>query len=481
LNDVMKLTKVSNLLKGILYIFSSAETLFLLYYLRHKKMISNQRGPMQTFSIESKKSQNHPNLYKQSVLNFFQRMSHDIEDIHNVLSGWFYNVPTNKLSRHDLRNNYAWAFFGADYKEVQDNPEIVNEIETLINLCVLSAKQKQGDSLMLLEDSEANLNPTIRLNLDPFHSTARPFSYYLAIMSLDSIVGMTLKSMGFSWVSSVNQNTSNSYYYRDAVDAKNDESDAVVFVHGIGIGLAPYLASLMYLVRKNPNRKWIILEQRHVASLLHSKIPTRKETLTTIDEIFQKRLARKPAHWIGHSLGSVVVSWVIKYRHDYVSKVSLLDPVVFQMWRSDLAYNFLYRTPKRGKDLVLWFAAGAEINISHTLRRHFIWHENVLFPEQLPRNKSDNRVAAHIFLSERDSIVNAVEMQKYLEKGARVVHQWKFHEIGDKRIPEMIDNDSVILQKIPSMDEIPVTMWKGYSHGEYLMRSSAWKQISEIL
>jgi pimeloyl-ACP methyl ester carboxylesterase len=87
---------------------------------------------------------------------------------------------------------------------------------------------------------------------------------------------------------------------------------------------------------------------------LEDDVPTMDETLVALEEIFSTENIEK-ATWMGHSLGSVICSWVCRERPQWLSKVVLLDPVVFKLWEHDVAFNFMYRPPKTGIDLLMWY------------------------------------------------------------------------------------------------------------------------------
>jgi pimeloyl-ACP methyl ester carboxylesterase len=334
----------------------------------------------------------------------------------------------------------------------------------------------------------------IRYNLDEFQSKGRPLAYYLVIMAIDWLTGLILQhKYGFTWVRSTNGNDSNSYYYRPAVNSGSDtkkEEEAIVFVHGLGVGLFPYMAFLISLITKNTHRPIVLLEQRHFASqLFHSKVPTRLDTLRVIDDIFSTRLVSPTtgtplkAHWIGHSMGTITVGWVAKYRTDYVSHTSLIDPVVFQMWKADLTYNFLYKIPTTGVALLLWYCAAQEVYTAHAIRRHFVWYENIMFPEQLPRKKSmgdveegEEIVAAHVYLSEKDKIIDAPAAFEYLQRGARVPQRWKFVHNGDEI--ECHEGDEFHVERaVSTKDAIRARMWKRTLHAGFLFNPRLYNEV----
>lgn len=59
--------------------------------------------------------------------------------------------------------------------------------------------------------------------------------------------------------------------------------------------------------------------------------------------------------FIGHSFGSVVVSWMIASAPECVESVLLLDPVSLMLQEPDVAHNFLYREPGLGSPAVQTF------------------------------------------------------------------------------------------------------------------------------
>jgi pimeloyl-ACP methyl ester carboxylesterase len=384
----------------------------------------------------------------------------------------------------------SWCFYHQDYKTLAKSSSTANEIESLVNMTIATDANYFGP----LDRSQMKPNNMrcdhIRISLDEFQSQVRPLIYYLAIYSTDFMTSFILGTlMGFTWVGSTNGNSSNSYYYRPAIKESEDgtEQDAIVFVHGLGIGIFPYLPFLLTLIHANPHRPIVLLEQRHIATQLHhTHIPTRVETLQVIDDIFHTRLrttsgSLRRAHWIGHSFGTFVVGWIAKRRADYISGMSFVDPVSFNMLEPDLPFNFLYRTPSTGFDLLVWYAAAQEINTSRAIRRHFTWYENILYPEQLPRKVSERGetvgVNAHVYLSGNDTIINAASVKEYLGKGAIVPKTWRFTQEGDRMIQtkhECYNDENV---EVAEEDKIPVTLWDGYYHAQCLAVPSCWKEI----
>jgi len=119
----------------------------------------------------------------------------------------------------------------------------------------------------------------------------------------------------------------------------------------------------------------------------------------------------KDAHFIGHSFGSVVMAWVTKQSPELIRRATYLDPVVFLLCKSDVAYNFVYRVPQTATENLMQYFVARELYIAHSLGRNFVWHECILWPEDLTTYPE----GALVFLSGQDSIVPAHSVRRYLE------------------------------------------------------------------
>ena len=61
------------------------------------------------------------------------------------------------------------------------------------------------------------------------------------------------------------------------------------------------------------------------------------------------------ACFIGHSFGSIVVSWLVNNVPECVGSILLLDPVSVMLQEPDVAHNFLYRSPDQGSMIQAFF------------------------------------------------------------------------------------------------------------------------------
>lgn len=87
------------------------------------------------------------------------------------------------------------------------------------------------------------------------------------------------------------------------------------------------------------------------------------------------------------------------------------DPVCFLLCKHDVAYNFLYKNPASGLELLMQWFVGRELYIAYTLSRRFFWQDNILWPDQL-------QCPCTVVLSANDQIVPAYAVYRYLTSWA---------------------------------------------------------------
>ncbi|RHY31602.1 hypothetical protein DYB32_003342 [Aphanomyces invadans] len=286
------------------------------------------------------------------------------------------------------------------------------------------------------EPRHASTQPThcIRHTLDPFESVARPWLIYAVTIGMDAVMNVFLRLAGFRRYPL----TKGLRYWHRGATTTTPVAEPLVFVHGIGAGLMLYLPLVWYLVTAHENRPILLVETPCVSMQLVEDVPTKRDTLVGLQVMLAAHGIDK-AHWMGHSLGTAICSWVCLELPHTVSHATFIDPIVFFLWKRDVAYNFLYRRPTTGIQVLLWYFASTEVHIVHVMRRHFWWYNIVCFPEHLPRDPVTSHAAASVFLSSHDLIINANDVHGHLATG------------GD----------------------VEVVWWDGFTHGEMLLHPHA--------
>ena len=160
----------------------------------------------------------------------------------------------------------------------------------------------------------------MRLNLDPIEFSHRPLLYYVAIHVLQQGCALILRGAGFErgTVEGI------SYWWRDSSSSlpkslsHRSLQDPLLFFHGIGIGLAPYLQLLLklcarqYFSNGGKHREWcrrgvLLIEIPSIAQSMYEYTPTPSHMVRAVQAIAKlKRIFRFGAV-VGHSFGTVPV------------------------------------------------------------------------------------------------------------------------------------------------------------------------------
>ncbi len=193
----------------------------------------------------------------------------------------------------------------------------------------------------------------------------------------------------------------------------------ILFIHGIGIGLYPYINFLAELNQglDDAEGEVSIIAIEIMSISLRITHPTLEK-----DEICEEILSILKEHgWdktvlISHSYGSVVSTHLLRTPKtaSRIGPVILIDPVSFLLHVPDVAYNFTYRQPVRANKYQLWYFGLKDMGVSHTLSRRFFWSKNILWKHDL-----QGRLVT-VVLCRKDLIVNTEVIGRYL-KGSSII------------------------------------------------------------
>lgn len=189
----------------------------------------------------------------------------------------------------------------------------------------------------------------------------------------------------------------------------------LLFIHGIGIGLYPYvnfLASInsRYEDEASDGQIGIIaLEIMPVSFRITGPMPEKGQMCEEILQILKEH------HWekfvlVSHSYGSVISTHLLKDPEisRRVGPVMLVDPVSFLLHLPDVAYNFTSRQPRRANEYQLYYFASMDMGVAHTLGRRFFWSENILWKDDVHGRRLT------VALSGQDLIVDTRTVGRYL-------------------------------------------------------------------
>ena len=189
----------------------------------------------------------------------------------------------------------------------------------------------------------------------------------------------------------------------------------ILFIHGIGIGLYPYVKFLSDI---NPGGSSddqvgiIAIEIMAVSFRITHPPLSKSEMCNEIKSILAQHGWDKVV-LVSHSYGSVISTHLLKspLTESLIGPVLLIDPVSILLHLPDVAYNFTRRKPKRANEHQLHYFASRDIGISHALSRHFFWLENALWEKDIEGRD------VTVSLAGKDLIVDTEAVRRYLTSG----------------------------------------------------------------
>ena len=250
----------------------------------------------------------------------------------------------------------------------------------------------------------------------------------------------------------------------------------ILFIHGIGIGLLPYIPFLRELAAQDPDVGILAIEILPICMRITKTPLTRDVMCDAITRILNAHGLRRII-LAGHSYGTAVSAYLLRrqwgsvdrlltppttptpqhvqpeqestnhvtnHAHaadaDLIAATLLMDPIPFLLHYPAVAYNFVYRDPRRANEWQLWYFASRDADIARALARHFFWFESVLFREDVLRpadagastgsqedggkgiapGSGSSSMPVMVTLAGRDQIVDAPAVHAYLTGGEQV-------------------------------------------------------------
>lgn len=306
----------------------------------------------------------------------FQHMLEGAEEygMWRQIEGWFLatgNTSTNPhaVGHEDIDDLLAWAFFykrfeDLDAEEVAWTQGIKPHIEASL-----------GERLV---PGRANVK-IVRHTMDEVQAIPRPLIFYIGVQLMNWSTGLILRVRGFHHYRVGHAR----YWCRLPVDVNTDQTETIVFFHGIGLGLPLYLP---LLTRLGAGRQ-ILFELPWISMNPFTRSPSSAEYTRDIVEVLDRHCVQK-CILVSHSFGSIPGSWLIRHHSDRISRAVFVDPVSMLLNLPDVCLKFLYKKPRSISGKVMRLFGARELGIARTLMRNFFWTENVLFPSMLPAGSS---------------------------------------------------------------------------------------------
>ncbi|QRW16517.1 hypothetical protein RhiXN_04518 [Rhizoctonia solani] len=269
--------------------------------------------------------------------------------------------------------------------------------------------------------SSSQLVSPLRLTLDPLDITGRPAAFY-ALTGFANFVYRSYLKRTFGVVHGKFGKLE--YFLRQPEVTTNEAKEPIVFMHGLGIGPAQYSMFISQILREFPNRPVLVPLQPHISQAIfhpgHLDALNKTELVDTLrgllEELGWAQSDDKPSSsrvtFISHSNGSVPHAWMLKAYPQLLQRNCFVDPVTFCLWEGDVCYNFVYKRPVNGLDVLMRYFVGTELGIANHIQRQFDWSANSLWFEEIPGARDPKR--SMFFIGGKDSIIDGERVRRYL-------------------------------------------------------------------
>lgn len=345
---------------------------------------------------------------------------------------WFQNCRWQDIYRDNHLEWLCCVLLNKTLEEVKEEDKLRSKEDVMLprlEELVVAYENRVG---IKIPDGYNELlrNKIIRLTKDPVRVIMRPLtlSYGFAWLS-NEIIRQTMKCRGFKLKKCLNRKHGSKYFVRIPESWKKlpreERPTPVVFLHGVGMGFLLYVTLINHLVFSTwaKERPVMILVQPHISMEIFSpgylRPPSQTQLTDDIRQAFEEQgFDQTGIEIVAHSNGTAVAGWIMKAFPQLVKRSCLLDPICFALWEGHVCYNFLYSKPRTGLEKLLRFGMSRELGIASYTQRHFNWADAVLWPDQIPGFLDPDRFK--VFLSEKDGIVNAPRIRRYLlDEGMR--------------------------------------------------------------
>ncbi|CAI5487053.1 unnamed protein product [Closterium sp. Naga37s-1] len=199
------------------------------------------------------------------------------------------------------------------------------------------------------------------------------------------------------------------------VTREEEAEEGVVLVHGLGLGLTPYLSFVHMLSRSYPKKKLIVMELAHLAVRLSTSSPTIDDVADGLTDAMAVH-GMQSAIFVGHSYGALVLARQVRKRPETVSAMGFVDPACFLLCLPKVLFNFIYKVPGSPSigdtiaEAVRWFLCGRELQVARALCRGFNWHAYQVWADDIPVHRSVVMLAGQDQIVPSEHIRNNVSL-----------------------------------------------------------------------
>ncbi|GKT41406.1 uncharacterized protein ColSpa_01587 [Colletotrichum spaethianum] len=388
----------------------------------------------------------------------FERCMGTVPDYEYYLRMWFLGAEPSEIRHDNMREFLLWAFF--DVEEGSDNKlSPVENYDVEVDEYIAYIEKGLGRAI----EPGRGRAKCLRLTIDSIEPAFRTVWWYATMALLDHATHVLLLLNGFEYYAQprekaifpprlqqmfASRRTSAgnlSYWHRP----HRSEGLPVVFLHGIGIGLWPYIDFLAGISgAKGKGQTGVIALEILPVCFRLTEPPLGKEVfLEQFKKILDRHMWDKFA-LVSHSYGSILSTHAMRCPElqARMSRAVLIDPVSILLHLPDVAYNFTRRQPTTANEWQLWYFASTDPGVAHCLGRYFFWRENAIWADELVGRTAesgracDDRKEARqvtVCLSGLDLIVDSHAVAKYLAGEDRAHHPaWLQGEHGQSNVAD---------------------------------------------
>lgn len=259
----------------------------------------------------------------------------------------------------------------------------------------------------------------------PLCARYHPLPMYLMAVMVRFLGGHALQGLGFEHKVVLTAGSEVRYWIRRASGGASNQRRPLCFLHGVGVGQATSAAAMPVILEEFGYESTIVLPEYDAISMVPGAVPPTSEAMVAaiglmLDDAWEgagdptTMTAARDATFISHSWGSIQLSWLLKKTPERVGAALFLDPIVFLLHLPNVCYSFAYRTAWWWAPSVLkQYIVASELGLANAIHRHFIWHENALYLEDLPSRLVDEG-QVRVVMGSEDSLVPADKVHEYL-------------------------------------------------------------------
>ncbi|KAF2094527.1 hypothetical protein NA57DRAFT_46698 [Rhizodiscina lignyota] len=392
----------------ILEYFFVAETVFYLFiYLPRRHYLQAPAIHPPPLAIEQRRQ-------------LFQRIHESIPNIERFLSKWFLDAPMSEIKRENVKDLFRWALLNMKDHDATHDQELEQYIAEFEEVSGLSLEPGRGNA------------ECMTLTFRPVNMWHRSLVWYFCVGFVDSLVCVKLlyhsfnlyraslaqsllifPPRPFTLLSRFRSPVKNiSYWHRPH---RSKTRLPVLFIHGIGIGLYPYIDFLLQLNEENDEDEEhgqigiIAVEIMPVSFRITHAAMERQDICEEIRQILAAH------NWdqfvmVSHSYGTAITAQLLSDRQiaKQMKALVLIDPITFLLHLPDVAYNFVSRKAMRANEHQLQYFASTDMGVAHTLSRRFFWSEVIMWKQDIEGRQ------VTVSLAGKDLIVDTDAVRNYL-------------------------------------------------------------------